>query len=202
MSKTNLAYGAEVLGTFFLSLAVLVAINSNAFIPEAVAILAGAVLGICVYTIGPISGCHINPAITLGLLTIKKIDLKNALGYILAQVFGAGLAIVFSSFLLGSDTLSEVLPFNIATFVAEAFGTFFFAFGIAAVVLGKAKEQMSGIVIGGSLSLGVLLAVLSGSQGILNPAVAFALNSVSIVYLLAPIVGAVLGFHVYKFLSR
>ncbi|PIW97102.1 aquaporin, partial [Candidatus Kaiserbacteria bacterium CG_4_8_14_3_um_filter_38_9] len=146
MSKTNLAYGAEVLGTFFLSLAVLVAINSNAFIPEAVAILAGAVLGICVYTIGPISGCHINPAITLGLLTIKKIDLKNALGYILAQVFGAGLAIVFSSFLLGSDTLSEVLPFNIATFVAEAFGTFFFAFGIAAVVLGKAKEQMSGIV--------------------------------------------------------
>src|ERR1700737_1990658 len=41
------------------------------------------------YTIGPISGCHINPAVTVGLLISKKLDGKYALGYILAQIVGA-----------------------------------------------------------------------------------------------------------------
>ena len=41
------------------------------------------------YTIGPISGCHINPAVTVGLLLSRKLDGKYALGYILAQIVGA-----------------------------------------------------------------------------------------------------------------
>jgi glycerol uptake facilitator-like aquaporin len=91
--------------------------------------------------------------------------------------------------------------FDSKIFVAEALGAFFFNFGIAAVVYGKAKEQMSGLVVGGSLLLGVLVAVLSGASGILNPAVALALNSFTILYVLAPIVGAVIGFQVYRLLS-
>jgi aquaporin Z len=42
-----------------------------------------------VYTIGPISGCHINPAVTFGLLLSKKLDARYALGYVVAQVVGA-----------------------------------------------------------------------------------------------------------------
>ena len=46
------------------------------------------------YTIGPISGCHINPAVTLGVLMSKKISSKDAAFYILAQIIGAILASV------------------------------------------------------------------------------------------------------------
>jgi aquaporin Z len=48
-----------------------------------------------IYAIGPISGCHINPAVTVGLLLTKKIDPKFAAGYIAAQIVGAILAAVF-----------------------------------------------------------------------------------------------------------
>ena len=42
-----------------------------------------------VYTIGPISGCHINPAVTLGVLLAKRIGTKDAVRYVVAQIFGA-----------------------------------------------------------------------------------------------------------------
>src|SRR2546422_11214902 len=42
-----------------------------------------------VYTIGPISGCHINPAVTVGLLLSKKMDARYAVGYVVSQVVGA-----------------------------------------------------------------------------------------------------------------
>src|SRR5437870_9262185 len=42
-----------------------------------------------VYAIGPISGCHINPAVTVGILISKKMDPKYAVGYIVAQILGA-----------------------------------------------------------------------------------------------------------------
>jgi aquaporin Z len=45
-----------------------------------------------VYTIGPISGCHINPAVTLGVLLAKKIDTKDAAAYVVAQIVGAIIA--------------------------------------------------------------------------------------------------------------
>jgi aquaporin Z len=45
-----------------------------------------------VYTIGPISGCHVNPAVTLGVLIAKKISVKDALGYVVAQLIGAVIA--------------------------------------------------------------------------------------------------------------
>src|ERR1700744_3432158 len=45
-----------------------------------------------VYTIGPISGCHVNPAVTLGILLAKKIGIKDAIGYVIAQIIGAIIA--------------------------------------------------------------------------------------------------------------
>jgi glycerol uptake facilitator-like aquaporin len=87
-------------------------------------------------------------------------------------------------------------------FFAEALGAFFFSFGIAAVVFGKVSDQMSGFVIGGSLLLGILIAVFSGSMGILNPAVAFALNAVSVMYVLGPIAGALIGFSTYRYVAN
>jgi aquaporin Z len=87
-------YYAEFLGTFVL-----------VFCGVGSAVIAGAKIGnvgiglafglsllTMVYVIGPISGCHINPAVTLGLLICKKIAAKDALIYVVAQIAGGILA--------------------------------------------------------------------------------------------------------------
>jgi hypothetical protein len=81
---------AELVGTFGLTLAVLISINNPDF-PVSTPVIAGVTLGLFVYTIGGISGCHINPAVTLGLASIGKIELPSALGYLVAQFVGAGI---------------------------------------------------------------------------------------------------------------
>lgn len=188
---------SEFIGTFALSFVVLAAVASAESLPMAVPLIAGLTLGLFVYSIGSISGCHINPAVTLAQLSVKKISVKDATIYIVAQFLGALAAMGVAKFFVIASPM-VVMAFDIKIFLAEMLGAFFFNFGIASVVYGKAKEQMSGLVVGGSLLFGVLVASLAGAAGILNPAVAVALNSASIVYVVAPIVGAVLGFQVYK----
>jgi len=68
-------------------------------------------------------------------------------------------------------------------------------------VYGKVSDHMSGLVVGGSLLLGILIASMAGSLGILNPAVALALNSLTVLYLFAPVVGSIAGFQLYKYLA-
>ena len=193
-------YIAEFVGTFALSFVVLAAVSQVLPLPMAIPVIAGLTLGLFVYSIGSVSGAHINPAVTIGLWSVKKITNREAVGYIMAQIFAAAVAIVLAR-MLGMPTPEAAgSAFMAPLFLAEMLGAFVFAWGIAAVVYGKVSDQMSGIVIGGSLSLGIMMAAFSGSAGILNPAVAFALNSVSLVYVLGPILGAVLGFHAYRYL--
>lgn len=192
-------YIAEAVGTFALATVVLGAVSFTGTLPMAVPLIAGFTLGLFVYTIGAISGCHINPSVTLGLMSVRKISRSEGVRYIGAQIIGAVCAIVVAKVFF-TVTPSVVTPFEVKVFLAEMLGAFFFNFGIASVVYGKAKEQMSGMVVGGSLLFGILIASFLGASGILNPAVAFALNSLTFVYLFAPIVGAILGFQVYRYL--
>jgi glycerol uptake facilitator-like aquaporin len=101
------------------------------------------------------------------------------------------------------DIASPITPDEptLAIFIAEMLGAFILNFGIASVVYGKVSDMASGIVIGGSLTLGIIVASLSGANGILNPAVAFALNSLTLLYIVAPIVGAIAAYQVYKYMS-
>jgi aquaporin Z len=194
-------YIAEAVGTFTLSFVVLGALSYAGVMPVATPIIAALTLGLFVYTIGALSGSHINPAVTLGLWSVKKVSNEEAVKYVLAQVIGALCAMFVAKWFL---IMSPIEPgvFDIRVFVAEALGTFFFVFGIAAVVWGKVHDTMSGMVIGGSLLLGVLIATVAGAGGILNPAVALALGAQSVVYLLAPIVGAIGAFRAYKYLME
>ncbi|MBY0538298.1 aquaporin [Patescibacteria group bacterium] len=194
-------YIAEFVGTFALSFVVLAAVSQMLPLPVAIPVIAGLTLGLFVYTIGGVSGAHINPAVTIGLWSIKKITNRDAVAYIVAQIFAAAVAIVLARTLGMANPEAVPVAFIPTLFFAEALGAFFFAFGIAAVVYGKVAEQMSGVVVGGSLLLGILLASFSGSAGILNPAVAFALNAVSVMYIVGPIAGAVVGFHAYRYLT-
>ncbi len=195
---------AELVGTFSLTLVVLLSETSNNF-PIITPVLAGLTLGLFVYSIGHISGCHINPAVTLGLLSIKKISLSEAIKYIISQCIGALLALGLM-LMLGSDLalfnwLGPKIEYT-PVFVGEIIGTAFFTFGIAAVVLGKLTDGVKGVVIGGSLILGASMAGLIGAPGFLNPAVALGSNSLASTTLLGPIIGSLIGMQLYQFLIR
>lgn len=189
---------AELVGTFSLTLVVLLSVTATNF-PIPTSLLAGLTLGLFVYTIGNISGCHINPAVTLGLLSIKKIELPEAVKYIIAQVVGAFLAFGLMKTLGNDVTGLNLLSFK-NLFLGEIIGTSLFTFGIASVVLGKIPNGVIGLIIGASLFLGASIAGLIGAPGFLNPAVALGANSISVATLFGPIIGSVIGMQLYKFL--
>ncbi len=190
-------YIAEALGTGTLTFVVGLSIAGTFPVPTPV--LAALVLGLFVYSIGHISGCHINPAVTLGALSIKKIKLNDALYYFVAQVMGAGVAYLLLQNLVTMPEL--VISGSVLTGGAEFLGTFFFTFGIASVIYGKTPSALSGIVIGGSLLLGITISALLGANGILNPAVALGIGSFGLMYLVAPLLGSLAGMQAYKYLQ-
>lgn len=180
-------YVAECLGTFLLAFAVLASPSM---------VTAALTVGTVVYLIGSVSGAHINPAITLGLLSVRKISVKDALLYILAQVIGA----VLAAYLI--KNLIEVAPFEAAesyrVVLSEFMGTFVLALGVGTVVFGRVHEAAGGAVIGLALLLGALIAV--ESLGVLNPAVAISIGVYPFSYLLTPLVGGVAGMQMASWL--
>ncbi len=193
---------AEYIGTFSLSFAVLASVNGvfGEVIPTAV--VAAFTLFLAVLTIGGISGSHINPGVTLGLLSLRKISPEVAGSYLIAQVAGAFSASAIINTLLDGQVVTLVAGEASATiFMAELLGAFFFGFGIAAALYNKYTGIETAAAIGGSLFLGVMFASVA-SNGILNPAVAIAVSSVNGVYLLAPVLGASLGMHLYSYVVR
>ncbi len=191
-------YIAEAVGAFTLTL--VIALSLAGTFPVATPVLAALVLGLFVLTIGTISGAHINPAVTIGAFSIRKIEGRDALMYIIAQVIGAGVAMFAISSTVGVAylTVTNSLP----VFLAELVGAFFFTFGIASVLCGNVSKDASGLVIGGSLLLGISIAALFGSNGILNPAVAFGIGSLNLSYILGPIAGSILGMQMYRYISK
>jgi glycerol uptake facilitator protein len=156
-------------------------------------------LGLFVYSLGHLSGTHINPAVTIAAWSIKKIETNEAVSYVVAQMLGAFIAMVVITKTVGMPAVTVATTNMVG--LAELVGAFLFTFGIASVVYGKAASMMSGVVVGGSLLLGITVAVLLGSNGVLNPAVAFGIGSFNAMYVLGPVVGAVLGMQVYKRLA-
>lgn len=190
-------YVAETLGTC--ALASIVGLSIAGTFPVPTPLLAALTLSLFVYSMGHISGTHINPAVTIGAWSIGKIGNQEAFKYLLSQILGALLAAVFLILAVEVPTL----PVSDSTMIgfAEMLGSFFFTFGIASVIYGKVPKDFSGVVVGGSLLMGVSLAALLGSNGILNPAVAYSIGSFGVMYVLGPIIGAVLGMNAYKHLK-
>lgn len=190
---------AEVFGTFTLTFVVLASINNPSF-PIPTPVLAGLTLGLFVATIGKISGCHINPAVTLALLSVKEISSQKAMRYIVAQILGAALAKTILTLTIPDIALvSSQATLQSALF--ETIGTAIFVFGIASVVFKKTHENLASAVIGLSLLLGISAAAI-GSNAILNPAVALAIGSSDLVYVIAPILGGLAGMNGYKWLVK
>lgn len=189
-------YIAEVIGTFALTLAVGLSLAGE--FPVSTPILAAVTLGLFVYSVGHLSGTHLNPAVTIGAWSIKKISTEDAIGYLIAQFFGAAGALTLIASMVQPAALTVSNDLMIG--VAEAIGALFFTFGIASVMYGKTPHQLSGIMVGGSLLLGIAFAMLLGSNGLINPAVALGVKSFNLMYILGPIVGSIAGMQAYKYL--
>lgn len=211
---------AEFLGTFALCFIGAGAICTNEWTRGSVGLLGiaiahGAVLGIMISALGHISGGHFNPAVTLGLLTADKIEVKKALSYIAAQLAGATVGAMLLRFIfpepvwqavhLGTPALSAGMMTLEAT-ILEGVLTFFLVltvFGTAVDPKG-AWNAIAGFGIGGVLVFDILVGgPLTGAS--MNPARSFGPALVSgywehhLVYWMGPILGGAVAGLVYHY---
>jgi glycerol uptake facilitator-like aquaporin len=192
----NRAYAAEFLGTFVLALGVALSVATQFPLTPLVAALT---LGLFVFTVGPISGAHLNPAVTFGLWSVKKIKSRDALIYIGVQL-AAGVAAMLLAWLLTGVEPKIGMDLGWRAGIGEIMGAFILAFGVSSAVFGRVKSEEAGFVVGGSLLLGILLASFL-SMGILNPAVALGLGVLSPMYIIGAVVGGILGAQTYQWLQ-
>ena len=174
----------------------------------------GLVIVAMAYSIGNISGCHINPAVSLAMLINKKMSVKDFCGYVIAQYLGAtagaGLlyAIVKNGNELGANHLAGGAEGSVLISLAiEAALTFVFVLAILGVTSKESNGAVAGLVIGGALVLVHLLGIpFTGTS--VNPARTFgpALFAGTLssywVFLVAPLAGGALAALVYRFLAK
>ena len=182
-------YAAEFLGTLALSLVVWLSVAFT--MPLSTPVVAALTLGLFVYTVGSISGAHLNPAVTIGMLSAGKMKMNDAVLYIVFQLAGAAVAMTIGRLLTGQSG-SVAMEATMSAGVAEAMGAFVLAFAVMSVTLQKVPPAAAGLVVGGSLLIGIYVA-FPFSNAILNPAVALAVNAFGPREILGPIVGAVGG---------
>ncbi len=207
-------YVAEFVGTLVLVLVACgVAVTTNANI-IATALAFGLVIVAMAYSIGNISGCHINPAVSLSMLLTKKMSLKDFAGYVIAQVAGAIVGalllkiILDSNANLGANSYGVLMSAKTAgiAFLVETILTFIFVTTILGVTSKKENSAVSGIVIGLTLTLVHFFGIPFTGTSVnparsLGPALIQSGNALSQVwvFILAPLVGAVLASLFYKY---
>ena len=178
------------------------------------------------YCVGNISGCHINPAVSLGVLMTGGMTVKDFIGYIIAQCLGAlaGSGILAAIFSLGgiadktggfgSNGLAGVNGSVAAGLIVEIVLTFFFVLTILGVTSKKGNHgSFAGVVIGFTLVLVHILGIgLTGTS--VNPARSFGPALVAAIsgntapiaalwiFIVAPLIGAALAAVIWNFLSK
>jgi len=218
-------YLAELLGTFVL-----------VFMGTGSAVVAGKYIGflgislafgisvlVMVYTIGHISGCHINPAITIAMLLNGKISAKDAVIYIIVQSIGAVIASVlllnimagFPGYDLAANGLGQngygaasPAGFSLASgFIAEVVLTFIFLIVIFGSTSKNAPSGFAGIPIGFALAIIHMVGIPITGTSVnparsLGPALVAGGTALSQlwVFIVAPIIGAVFAALVWKYL--
>jgi len=170
----------------------------------------GLVIVAMAYSIGNISGCHINPAVSIAMLISGKMSVKDFCGYVIAQFAGAiaGAALLNAIVQDGTKLGTNALYNGNAglSFLIEVILTFVFVIAILGVTSRESNGTVAGLVIGGALVLVHLLGISFTGTSV-NPARSFGpaliagnLNDIW-VFLLAPLVGGALAAVVYRFLD-
>jgi glycerol uptake facilitator-like aquaporin len=213
---SSLALGAliaELLGSFVMTFAIL---NTSGN-----AIVAAVALMILMLVTLKLSGGHINPLTTLGLLFTRQIGWKKALAYLIAQFAGAMLASVVATQFIASTTtmdpatglaapaklFSVMVTGTWKPFFAEFIGALIFGFGVASAFIGKKENYEAAFTIGGAFLIGLIVATI-GSNAVVNPAVALSVGAFNLTnawgeldYAFAPAIGAIIGALLYQLLQ-
>lgn len=211
-------YIAECIGTFVLvffacGTACVVgcsAENGTGYLLTALAF--GLVIVAMAYSIGNISGCHINPAVSLAMLISKKLSIKDFIGYVAGQCVGAILGALLLSAFVGVDSglgTNALYDGNIwLSLLIEVILTFVFVLSILGVTSKVENGNVAGLVIGLSLTLVHILGISFTGTSVnparsLGPALLVggaALSNVW-VFIVGPLVGGALAALIYSFLA-
>jgi aquaporin Z len=211
---------AEVIGTFTLVAAVLGAalisfgaLGGGAGILGVALSVGLAVMGMA-YAVGPVSGGHFNPAVTLGLYSAGRFEARDIIPYIVAQLFGGALAAIFFYIVLSSKAgftagdfasngYGEHSPAGfslLACFITEVVQTLLFVFVICRVTRANGAGLMAPVAIGLTLTLMHIMSIPVANTS-LNPARSTATAIIAggwalqqlWLFWLAPLIGGILG---------
>lgn len=215
---------AEFIGTFALVLigCGTVVVGSMATGPTAITELAiafafGLTIVAMAYGIGQVSGCHVNPAVSFGVLVAGRMTTSDFISYVIAQVLGAIVAAAVLYLILSGKAsgwnggLGQTMwgEYNtLSAFVFETVGTFLFLVCILGVTQRGAPVQFAGLAIGLTL-VAIHLAGINISGSSVNPARSFGPALVGLasnpealkqmwLYILAPLLGAGVAGYLFK----
>ena len=206
------SYISEIIGTFFLVFAGCGAMVVNSYSGGAlghvgVAMTWGLIVMVIIYTIGDISGAHLNPAVTIAFWIAKRFKGKEVLPYILAQSIGAFLASFTLKVMFPADeTLGASLPSSSweQSFIMEVILTFLLMYVILNVSSGaKEKGIMAGTAIGATVGLEAMFAgpVCGASMNPIRsiaPAVVSGHTEYLWAYIVATFLGAILAVFAFR----
>ncbi|MEN4017136.1 MAG: MIP/aquaporin family protein [Methanobacterium sp.] len=235
---------AELIGTFFLvyigagAAVITLMISHGAPLPNpfnigigvlgglgdwlAIGLAFGLTVAVLIYALGHISGCHINPAVTIALWATKKFPSADVIPYIVAQLIGASLASFLFAASVGMNAvtiggLGATAPFEgigyLQAILVEAIGTFL----LMLVIMGSAVDKratpgFAGVAIGFTVA-GIITTIGNITGASINPARTFGpylgnlvLGGVNLwlyfpIYVIGPIVGAIIAAFVYDYIS-
>lgn len=214
-------YLAEFIGTLTLVLfGTGVAVLSGNLVATSFAF--GLAIVACAYVIGDVSGCHVNPAVSLSMLLSKKMTVKNFIGYVIAQILGAFAGSLILYFVLkssnvgvanlGANGYGALSATNIsmcAGLIVEIILTCIFVYTILGVTSDDKKSNIAGIIIGLTLMFVHLLGInLTGTS--VNPARSLApaiilggkaLSQVW-VFIVGPFIGSIIATFLFRFLNK
>lgn len=192
-----------------------------AFTTLLIAVAFGLSLTAIIYIFGDVSGAHVNPAVSLGMFITKRMNGKDFVGYVIAQILGATGGALLLSFLvnskttLGANGYDDASTFGIGIAVAlvlEIVLTFVFVSVVLKVTDSPEKKSVAGLAIGAALALVHLLGVPFTGTSVnparsLGPALVQALENTEAltqvwVFIIGPLVGAILAAGLYIFLSN
>jgi glycerol uptake facilitator-like aquaporin len=189
---------AEFLGTALLVMVAIVMTETTS-VSYFVATSLALTLAVIAMFFGPVSGAHVNPGVTFGMWTARKISTIRALCYIAAQLLGGLASWQLFQYLVDKPLAAKTTGFTTPIFVAELVGTAILAMGVTATMSRVYSALEGAFTVAAAIFTGVLVASIA-SAGYINPAIALGARNFSGVYILGPLVGGLIGVNLYAML--